>query len=67
VSSFEFNVKNGNGGYDSWQPFLATITTAAGSITGGAIAALNAGDKPENRDVIPNLCRQKGLDPVAVN
>jgi hypothetical protein len=71
VGSFEYcgmvNVKNSNGGFDGWQPFLATITTAGGVITGGAIAALNAGNRPENRDVIPKLCHQKGLDPVAVN
>jgi len=64
--SFEYcgwvNVKNNSGGYNGIQPFLATITIANGKITGGAIAALNAGNKQENRDVIPKLCHQKGLD-----
>ena len=47
AGSFEYcgmiNVKNAHGGYDGWQPFLATITTARGAITGGTIAAINAG------------------------
>lgn len=71
VSSFQYcgivNVKNSNGRYDGWQPFLATITTTGGTITGGAIAALNAGNKLRNRDVLPKLCSQKGLDPVMAN
>jgi hypothetical protein len=66
-SSFEdcgmVNVKNSKGLYDGMQPFLAAITTANGSITGGAIAAINTGNRKENREVIPKLCRQKGLDP----
>lgn len=45
------------------RPFLATIITAGGSIVGGAIAALNRDDREENRDVIPRLCMQKGLNP----
>jgi hypothetical protein len=65
--SFEYcgmvNVKNSNGLYDGMQPFLATITTANGSITGGAIAAINSGNREENREVVPKLCRQKGLNP----
>jgi hypothetical protein len=50
-----------------WQPFLATTMTARCAITGGTIAAINAGNKPENRDVLPKLCRQKGFDPGALN
>jgi len=65
--SFEYcgmvNVKNSNGLYDGMQPFLATITTANGSITGGAIAAPNSGNREENREIVPKLCRQKGLNP----
>jgi len=57
------NVKNGTSGYSGMKPFLATITTANGNITGGAIAALNSNNLEENRDVIPKLCRQKGLNP----
>jgi hypothetical protein len=45
--SFEYcgmvNVKNSNGSYDGMQPFLGTITTSNGNITGGAIAAINTG------------------------
>ena len=59
------NVRNSGGSYDGMQPFLASITTVNGSITGGAIAALNSGNRVENREVIPKLCRQKGLDPFA--
>jgi hypothetical protein len=47
----------------SIKPFLATITTEGENITGGAIVALSGDDREENRDVIPKLCRQKGLDP----
>ncbi len=65
--SFEYcgmvNVKNNRGSYDGMQPFLATITTWNGNITGGAIAAINTGNREENREVIPRLCRQKGLNP----
>ena len=57
------NVKSDVGGYTGMKPFLATIRTANGSITGGAIAALNGGNLDENRDVIPKLCQQKGLNP----
>jgi hypothetical protein len=56
------NVKTG-GSYIGMRPFLATITTERGNITGGAIAALNTDHRDENRDVIPKLCRQKGLNP----
>jgi len=45
------------------KPFLATIRTENGIITGNAIAALNNDNLEENRDVIPKFCRQKGLDP----
>ena len=65
--SFEYcgmvNVKNNRGSYDGMQPFLATITTWNGNITGGAIAAIDTGNREENREVIPKLCRQKGLNP----
>ena len=65
--SFEYcgmvNVKNNRGSYDGMQPFLATITTWDGKITGGAIAAIDTGNREENREVIPKLCRQKGLNP----
>jgi len=57
------NVKNRNGSYGGMQPFLATITTWNGKITGGAIAAIDTGNREENREVIPKLCRQKGLNP----
>lgn len=57
------NIKNANGVYNGMQPFLATITTANGAITGGAIAALNSDNREEYRDVVPKLCRQKGLNP----
>jgi hypothetical protein len=67
VPSFEYcgmvNVKNNRGSYDGMQPFLATITTWNGNITGGAIAAIDTGNREENREVIPRLCRQKGLNP----
>jgi hypothetical protein len=59
------NVKNDSGVYRGMRPFLATIRIENGNIVGGAIAALNSEDREENRDVIPKLCRQKGLDPFA--
>jgi hypothetical protein len=71
VGSFDYcgmiNIKNGSGSYNGWQPFLAIIRTADSVIIGGAIVALNAGNKPENRDIIPSLCHQKGLDPNTAN
>jgi hypothetical protein len=66
-SSFEYcgliNVKVSKGIYSGMKPFLATIRTENGNIIGGAIAALNNANREENRDVIPKLCRQKGLNP----
>jgi hypothetical protein len=59
----KLDMKNAKGIYNGMQPFLATITTSNGAITGGAIAALSSDNRPEYRDVIPKLCRQKGLDP----
>jgi hypothetical protein len=65
--SFEYcgmvNVKSNNGSYDGMQPFLGTITTANGNIIGGAIAAINTGNRAENREVVQKLCQQKGLNP----
>jgi hypothetical protein len=65
-TAFEYcgliNVKNGTS-YTGIKPFLATIRTENGNIIGGAIAALNSENRDENRDVIPKLCRQKGLNP----
>jgi hypothetical protein len=57
------NMKSDSGVYKGLRPFLATIRTENGNIVGGAIAALNSDDREENRDVIPKLCRQKGLNP----
>jgi hypothetical protein len=57
------NVKNGTGGYTGMKPFLATIRTENGNITGGAIAALNSDNLEENRDVVAKLCYHKGLNP----
>jgi hypothetical protein len=57
------DVKNTKWSYDGMQPFLGTITTANGNVTGGAIAAINSGNRQENREVVPSLCREKGLNP----
>src|SRR5258708_23511364 len=55
--SFEYcgmvNVKNNRGSYDGMQPFLATITTRNGNITGGARAAIENGKPEGKREVIP--------------
>src|SRR5260370_291695 len=49
--SFEYcgmvNVKNNGGSYDGMQPFLATITTCNGNITGGALTASETGHREE--------------------
>jgi hypothetical protein len=66
VHSFDYCgliVVKKTGSAPSIKPFLATITTEGGSISGGAIAALSSDDREENRDVIPKLCLQKGLNP----
>jgi uncharacterized protein YceK len=57
------DVKSAVGGYTGMKPFLATIRTENGNIIGGAIAALNSDNLTEAREVIPKLCRQKGLNP----
>jgi hypothetical protein len=66
-TAFEYcaliNVKGVTGTYTGMKPFLATIRTENGSIIGGAIAALNNDNLAETREVIPKLCRQKGLNP----
>jgi hypothetical protein len=59
------NVKNSSDKFSGEQPFLGTIIVSGGVITGGSIVAINTENKPENRNVIPRLCQQKGLDPVA--
>jgi hypothetical protein len=60
----QINVKDESGRYRGMQPFLATIVVENGAITGGTIASLNTDNRPENRDVVPSLCRQKGLNPL---
>lgn len=69
TTSFDYcglvEVKGSNGRSNGMQPFLAAVTVASGAINGGAIAALNTDNRPENRDVIPKLCKQKGLDPAS--
>jgi hypothetical protein len=66
-NAFEYcgliNLKSGKAGYTGMKPFLATVRTENGNIIGGAIAALNNDNLEENRDVIPKLCRLKGLNP----
>ena len=59
----QLNMKDESGRYRGMQPFLATIVFENGAITGGAIASLNTENRLENWDVIPSLCRQKGLNP----
>jgi hypothetical protein len=60
----QINLKDEHGAYRGFRPFLATVVTENGAIIGGTIGALNSDDRPENRDVIPTLCRQKGLNPT---
>jgi hypothetical protein len=63
--SFEYcgmvNVKNNRGSYDGMQPFLATITTWNGNITGGAIAAINTGNREENRGLRSSVPKHRDL------
>ena len=57
------NVKQDQDGYNGMQPFLATIIVENGNIVGGAVASLDSENREQNREVIPNLCRQRGLNP----
>jgi hypothetical protein len=59
------NAKNSYGGYIGSQPFIGLIAVSKGKIISGAIGAV--GDAtPMYRDILPKMCRDKGLDPFAV-
>jgi hypothetical protein len=53
------NGKNSYGGYNGMTPFLGVILVRDGKITGGVIVGIN-------NDAVPQVCRDKGLDPFAV-
>jgi len=59
------DVKSAAGARTGMKPLLAMIRTENGNIIGGAIAALNSENREEEQDVIPKLCRQKGLNPFS--
>lgn len=60
------NAKNSYGGYTGAVPFIGLILVGKGKIAGGVIAA--TGDiRPEYSQIIPDMCRKKGLDPFAVS
>jgi hypothetical protein len=60
------NAKNSYGGYIGAQPFIGTIQVSKGKIVAGAVGAV--GDPtPMYREILPKMCRDKGLDPFAVS
>ncbi|MCK1507194.1 hypothetical protein [Bradyrhizobium sp. 18] len=60
------NAKNSYGGYIGAQPFIGTIQVSKGKILTGAVGAV--GDPtPMYREILPKMCRDKGLDPFAVS
>jgi hypothetical protein len=59
------NAKNSYGGYTGSKPFLGIIQITKGKITGAALGAVGDSD-PRYQDILPKMCREKGLDPFAV-
>jgi hypothetical protein len=56
------NSKNSYGGYVGMQPFLGIVGVSKGKIVSAAIGAV--GDStPEYRDILPQMCHDKGLNP----
>jgi hypothetical protein len=60
------NAKNSYGGYNGFAPFIGLISVKAGKIAGGGIGAINDSD-PRYRNIVPDMCKEKGLDPYAVS
>jgi hypothetical protein len=59
------NAKNSYGGYIGAQPFIGSIVIAKGKIVSAIMGAVGE-SAPMYRDILPNMCREKGLDPFAV-
>lgn len=59
------NAKNSYGGYIGAQPFLGIIQVTKGKIVAASIGAVGE-STPMYRDIVPKMCRDKGLDPFAV-
>lgn len=60
------NAKNSYGGYTGASPFLGMIFITKGKIIGGAIVA-TTDSRPGYAEIIPTMCRKKGLDPYAIS
>ncbi|MFT3942080.1 hypothetical protein [Rhodopseudomonas sp.] len=60
------NGKNSYGGYNGFKPFIGVITVKSGRITGGNIAAIADSDL-RYADIVPKMCRQKGLTVLAAS
>lgn len=56
------NSKNSYGGYVGMQPFIGTVAVTKGKITAGVMGAVGE-STPMYRDILPKMCRDKGLDP----
>jgi hypothetical protein len=59
------NAKNSYGGYIGAQPFIGSILIAKGKIVSGIMGAVGQSGALY-QDILPNMCREKGLDPFAV-
>jgi len=60
------NAKNSYGGYIGAQPFIGMVMVNNGKIIGGVIAAVGDAN-PTYQQIIPDMCRKKGLDPYAIS
>lgn len=60
------NAKNSYGGYIGAQPFIGMILIANNKIVSGLMIGVGESD-PRYRNIVPDMCRKKGLDPFAVS
>lgn len=60
----QVNAKNSYGGYNGFKVFLAVVTVEKGQIKRGAIAGIQD-TNPTYAEIVPNMCREEGLDPFA--
>jgi hypothetical protein len=60
------NAKNSYGGYTGANPYIGMIFITNGKIIGGSIVA-TADPRPGYAEIVPNMCRKKGLNPYAIS
>lgn len=60
----QVNAKNGYGGYNGMQPFIATVELRKGKIVAAALVGI-ADPRPDYARIVPDLCRKEGLNPYS--